>query len=500
MTTAAQRGTTTVSDKAVRRIAERAATEALPGTAGATKGSATVRGRRAEVAVEVPLPYPAPLADTARRVQDHVARRTAQLTGLDLRAPHIGVTSLTPARAESPPADTPLAEDTPAGSTGRTPLRWWSQRRLPMALLTLSAAVACGALAFDLVLVHTGHRPPAAWRTATLDWLSRHGPSATASTVGAVAVALLGVVLIVLAVTPGRRGLLTVTSGSPRLVTAVDRSALASLVEDAVRDTDGIGPVRVRAGRRRVTVRAGLAFGDRDRARSAVRDAARRVLEGCDLRRTPRLRVTVRPEPVWDDATAPAGPPPSADLDERSPDADGSPPGLGGAKIDLDRTPTADPDRTPTIDLDKKGADQGIYPANRGSDSGNRGSGPATARETPTDPQPTDPGNSPTVPGHRRPGSALAPTPDSDPRSTTPDRLASPHSPPAPAPDHPQTDTGRPHLTPDQPQTDTDRPHLTPDDPHLAPDHPQATHDRPHTTSDPNGSDPNGSDPEGASR
>ncbi|MFJ8278880.1 DUF6286 domain-containing protein [Streptomyces griseoviridis] len=481
MTTAAQRGTTTVSDKAVRRIAERAATEALPGTAGATKGSATVRGRRAEVAVEVPLPYPAPLADTARRVQDHVARRTAQLTGLDLRAPHIGVTSLTPARAESPPADTPLAEDTPAGSTGRTPLRWWSQRRLPMALLSLSAAVACGALAFDLVLVHTGHRPPAAWRTATLDWLSRHGPSATASTVGAVAVALLGVVLIVLAVTPGRRGLLTVTSGSPRLVTAVDRSALASLVEDAVRDTDGIGPVRVRAGRRRVTVRAGLAFGDRDRARCAVRDAARRVLEGCDLRRTPRLRVTVRPEPVWDDATAPAGTPPSADLDERSPDADGSPPGLGGAKIDLDRTPTADPDRTPTIDLDKKGADQGIYPANRGSDSANRGSGPATARETPTDPRPTAPGHPPTVPGHRRPGSALVPTPDSDPSSTTPDRLASPHSPPAPAPDHPQTDTDRPHLTPDRP--------------HLTPDHPQATHDRPHITSD-----PNGSDPEGASR
>ncbi|MEV8605216.1 DUF6286 domain-containing protein [Streptomyces griseoviridis] len=487
MTTAAQRGTTTVSDKAVRRIAERAATEALPGTAGATKGSATVRGRRAEVAVEVPLPYPAPLADTARRVQDHVARRTAQLTGLDLRAPHIGVTSLTPARAESPSADTPLAEDTPAGSTGRTPLRWWSQRRLPMALLTLSAAIACGALAFDLVLVHTGHRPPAAWRTATLDWLSRHGPSATASTVGAVAVALLGVVLIVLAVTPGRRGLLTVTSGSPRLITAVDRSALASLVEDAVRDTDGIGPVRVRAGRRRVTVRAGLAFGDRDRARSAVRDAARRVLEGCDLRRTPRLRVTVRPEPVWDDGTAPAaGPPPSADLDERSPDADGSPPGLGGAKIDLDRTPTADPDRTPTIDLDKKDADQGIYPANRGSDSGNRGSGPATVRETPTDPRPTDPrptapGHPPTVPGHRRPGSALVPTPDSDPSSTIPDRLASPHSPPAPASDHPQTDT--------------DRPHLTPDDPHLAPDRPQATHDRPHITSD-----PNGSDPEGASR
>ncbi|MEV7433693.1 DUF6286 domain-containing Asp23/Gls24 family envelope stress response protein [Streptomyces griseoviridis] len=495
MTTAAQRGTTTVSDKAVRRIAERAATEALPGTAGATKGSATVRGRRAEVAVEVPLPYPAPLADTARRVQDHVARRTAQLTGLDLRAPHIGVTSLTPARAESPPADTP-AEDTPAGSTGRTPLRWWSQRRLPMALLTLSAAVACGALAFDLVLVHTGHRPPAAWRTATLDWLSRHGPSAAASTVGAVAVALLGVVLIVLAVTPGRRGLRTVTSGSPRLVTAVDRSALASLVEDAVRDTDGIGPVRVRAGRRRVTVRAGLAFGDRDRARSAVRDAARRVLEGCDLRRTPRLRVTVRPEPVWDDATAPAGPPPSADLDRTPPDADSRPPDLEGAKIDPDRTPTADPHRTPTIDLDKKGADQGIYPANRGSDSGNRGSGPATARETPTaprltDPRPTAPGHPPTVPGHRRPGPALVPTPDSDPRSTTPDRLASPHSPhspSAPAPDHPQTDTDRPHLTPD-------RPHRTPDDPHLAPDHPQATHDRPHTTSD-----PNGSDPEGASR
>ncbi|MER7969800.1 DUF6286 domain-containing protein [Streptomyces sp. NPDC096080] len=413
MTTAARRGTTTVSDRAVRRIAERAATEVLPGTAGATRGSATVRGRRAEVAVEVPLPYPAPLADTARRVQDHVAHRTAHLTGLDLRAPRVGVTSLTPARAELP------VEGAAVEAAGRTPLRWWSQRRLPIALLTLPAAVACGALAFDLVLVHTGHQPPAPWRTAALDWLSTHGPSATASTVGAAALGVLGVVLITLAVTPGRRGLLTVTSGAPRLVTAVDRSALSSLVGDAVRDTDGVGQVRVRVGRRRVTVRAGLAFGDRDRAREAVRDAARRVLEGCALRRTPRLRVTVRPQPIWDGAPAPAAPP-AVDLTKRG--AAPAPGDTGSGESTTGQVERGE-GSTGSVETD--------------IESGNRGIDPATARTATT-------GRPPTVPGHRPAPTERLPA----------DRL--------PVPDRPATESDRPHpagLSPTPP----DRPHTAPD-------------------------------------
>ncbi|MDQ1033900.1 putative alkaline shock family protein YloU [Streptomyces sp. V3I8] len=333
MTGAGLRGTLTVSDKAVRKIAERAATEAAasPGT-GAVKGSAGVNGRRADVSVDVTLPYPAPLPEAVRRLQQHVTARTHQLTGLDISTARVGVTALVPvpAMAATVPLDNatvpldnatvPLDKvsldrlsrsqvfaDEPSvdgniRSPGavRTPRRWWSQRRLPTMLVTLAATVVCGALAVDLLLVHAAHRSPATWRTGTLDWLSQRGPGDPTVMACVAAVAVLGLLLIVLALAPGHRGLLTVTAPDPRLRTALDRTAVASLIRDSVGATRGIGPVKVRVGRHRVTVRAGLAFGDRSLAHDEVRRAAHRALAGCELRRVPRLRVKVRPDPAWD--------------------------------------------------------------------------------------------------------------------------------------------------------------------------------------------------------
>ncbi|MER5949455.1 DUF6286 domain-containing Asp23/Gls24 family envelope stress response protein [Streptomyces sp. NPDC001904] len=301
MTTAAGRGTTVVSERAVRKIAERAAVEAVPAGArrgeDTAKGSATVRGRRADVALEVALPCQASLSDTVRRVQSHVADRTRELTGLHVDAPRVGVTALLPAR---PGWSAPLPDAQLSG--GRTPLRWWSPRRLPTGLCTLALTALCGALALDLVLVHLAHRPAAPWRTESVHWLTGHGSADPAVRMGAVLLAVLGIGMIFLALAPGRRGLLTVSSSDPRVRAAVDRAAVALLVRDAVSDVPGIGPVRVRVRRRRAAVRARLAFGPRDTARDAVREAARAVLDGCDLRRPLKLRVRVRPDESWEPA------------------------------------------------------------------------------------------------------------------------------------------------------------------------------------------------------
>ncbi|MBK3576461.1 hypothetical protein JHN63_22145 [Streptomyces sp. MBT65] len=102
-----------------------------------------------------------------------------------------------------------------------------------MTLLTLAATVAAGALTVDMVMVHTAHRPAAAWRTGTLHWAAEHAPGEPAVIGGSGAVAVLGLLLIVLALTPGHRGLLTIACG-PRLGAAVDRRAVAALVRDAV--------------------------------------------------------------------------------------------------------------------------------------------------------------------------------------------------------------------------------------------------------------------------
>lgn len=308
MTTPAQRGTTVVSDKAVRKVAERAAAEIAPARrtgGGPVKGTATVRGRRADVSVEVCLPYPTPLPETVRRLQSHVTSRTGELTGLDIGTARVGVTALLPAPAVADRAG--AAAEAPAGPA-RTPLRWWAQRRVPMALLTLVATGACGALALDLVLVHLAHRRAASWRTGLMDGLSRHGPGDPAVAVGGGVLAVLGLLMILLALTPGRRGLLPMVSPHPRVGAAVDRSAVALTVRDSVGDVQGIDSVRVRVRRRRIKVRAQLAFGARDMARRAAEDAIRRALEDCRLGRAPKPRLKVRPCPAWEPGPDTSGP------------------------------------------------------------------------------------------------------------------------------------------------------------------------------------------------
>ncbi|MHC5257851.1 DUF6286 domain-containing protein [Streptomyces sp. UC4497] len=299
MTEAAERGTTVVADRVVGKIAGRAAGEATAAPVRSGAGSATVSGRRADVGVKVALPFPAPLPEAARQVQDHVAHRTSELTGLHVRTARVHVTGLHPLTA----AVTAVAAADPAAthqvSGSRTPLRWWSPRRLPTALLALTAAIACGALAVDLIRVHAAHLPAASWRTQAVHWLERHGPDAPFVGIAAGALAVLGILMIALAVSPGRRGLLTVTSPGAGLRAAMDRTAIALVVRDAVGDVPGISTVRVRVRRRRVVVRAQLAFGDRAIARRDVQAAAHAVLDGCCLRRPPRLRVKVRPDSAW---------------------------------------------------------------------------------------------------------------------------------------------------------------------------------------------------------
>ncbi|MEU5244582.1 DUF6286 domain-containing Asp23/Gls24 family envelope stress response protein [Streptomyces asoensis] len=343
MTAAAARGTTTVSPRAVRRIAERAAAETLPRPGGApgarssrtarTDGparpdwtgrpvpaarvAASVHGNGAQLALGVTLPYPAPLAETVKNLQRHVAQRTGQLTGLDVADARVTVTALAPSLLPHPP----LPPSAGAGPGTRTPRRRWSGRRVPVTLLTAAAAVGTGALALDLVRVHTAHQAPAAWRTGAVHWLSGHGPGDPAVVAGGALLALAGVWMAVLALTPGRRRRSTLLTPAPRVEAAMDRSAVEALLRDAVGDVEGVTAVRVRASRRRAVVRAPLAFGDRAAAHAAVTAAARDALAACRLRRTPRLRILVIPQPLWHPPTPDTTTPPPVPDTETAPPA-----------------------------------------------------------------------------------------------------------------------------------------------------------------------------------
>ncbi|WP_223772736.1 DUF6286 domain-containing protein [Streptomyces sp. 135] len=336
----AERGATTVAERAVRRIAERAATEALaPGEVQVSRGSAVVRGRRARVGVAVTLPYPAVLDEAGERVRSHVADRTARLTGLAVPSARVRIRELRvreEVRGEGEKEQSGEAEGTadgahgPSGAVAASPKRAresaavgrarrpWSQRRALAGALAFACAGVCGLFLYDVVSVHAAGRPPARWRDRLMEWLATHGPDGGAwpGVALAAAVFLLGVWLLVLALTPGRRRELPMAGASPEVRAVLDRRAVAVLLRDAVAELPGITRVRVRVGRRGARVRAGLAFGPLESARRAVAETAEEALAACGLARPPRLRVRVRAEPAWH---APA--PPEADV---APAADAS--------------------------------------------------------------------------------------------------------------------------------------------------------------------------------
>ncbi|MER7764112.1 DUF6286 domain-containing protein [Streptomyces sp. NPDC097619] len=297
MTAPAGRGATVIADEVVRKIARQAATEALPtGAPSVSAGSAAIHGRTAQVSLRVALPYPAPLAEDAHRLQRHVASRTAQLTGLDITSSRLVVTRLT--AGGTPPAAAP-AEAPITVPPVRTPRRRWSPRSVPATLLILAIWAACAAVTAELVRVRLLDLAPAVRRIRAVDWIADHHAGDFAVGVGALAAVAVGAWLLVSAVTPGRRRELTVVPLGPRLTATIDRSTVAALVRDAVGEVEDISVVSVRAGRRRLTVRARSASGDTGEARRQAVAATERILSACRLRRTLRHRVSVTPDPAW---------------------------------------------------------------------------------------------------------------------------------------------------------------------------------------------------------
>ncbi|PVC82517.1 DUF6286 domain-containing protein [Streptomyces sp. CS131] len=305
MIPAAARGTTTVSARAVARIAQQAATE-TPNAVGTVRGTATVRGQRAEVSVRLGLPWPADLGRRAGEVQRHVAARTGELTGLSVRVARLRV-----ARLQRPTGGTVVFETTaPAARGRRVPRRWWSARPIPVVVTALLGASAAGLLTADMASVHLFGNAPAAWRSSLVDRLATTSPAAGSVTVAAAAMAVAGLWLLLLACTPGLRKRHVVAGFGVGRSIALDRAAVASVVRDRVLDTDGVDSVRVRVGRRRVRVRADLAFGDRSAAREQAGAAARDALADCRLNRPLRVALRLRTTRTWDPTPPAPGPVP----------------------------------------------------------------------------------------------------------------------------------------------------------------------------------------------
>ncbi|MFE3174708.1 Asp23/Gls24 family envelope stress response protein [Amycolatopsis sp. NPDC059235] len=113
---AGERGSLTISEHAVERLAARAAgeIERVGGAAGRTLGislggealdrsaktSVRIAGGEVELDVRISLEYPAPVGATTERVHGHLRGRVEELTGMPVRRVGITVTALHAEAAE----------------------------------------------------------------------------------------------------------------------------------------------------------------------------------------------------------------------------------------------------------------------------------------------------------------------------------------------------------------------------------------------------------------
>ncbi|MFJ9344509.1 DUF6286 domain-containing protein [Streptomyces sp. NPDC101733] len=193
---------------------------------------------------------------------------------------------LTSRRVEQP-GKQPAAERRP------TP-RPWSARRVPAALTALLVGAAAGILLFDVVRVRAG-QTAAAWRERLSDELATRPVDDIWLRVGAAAIAVLGLWMLVMALTHGLRHKLPLMTPDAQTHAVLDRDAAELLLRDAAMRVPGVSAARVRIVRNRVGARADVRYRAPADVKADLLVALPTELDRLALARPPRLAVKVRP-------------------------------------------------------------------------------------------------------------------------------------------------------------------------------------------------------------
>jgi hypothetical protein len=170
--------------------------------------------------------------------------------------------------------------------------RFWSRRRVPAALLALLFLAGTGLLLYDIVAVRADH-PAMRWRRELARGLAERPLDDTAVLVGAGVAAALGLWLLVLAATPGQRGLLPMRRTHPDVRAGIERTAAAMMLRDRAMDVPGVQSVRVRMRRSKVKVRAVSHFRELDDVRDDLDTTMADGIHDLGLTREPGLSVHV---------------------------------------------------------------------------------------------------------------------------------------------------------------------------------------------------------------
>ncbi|MEV8536951.1 DUF6286 domain-containing protein [Streptomyces sp. NPDC051211] len=170
--------------------------------------------------------------------------------------------------------------------------RFWSARRLPAALAALVLLAASAVLLYDLVAVRA-ERPAMRWRRELARLLDDHTLAEAGVLAGGVAAVLAGLWLLLLAFTPGLRGVLPMRGPDPDTRAGIGRKAAGLVLRDRAMEVSGVQSVRVRTGRTRVVVRADSHFRELDDVRADLGQVLAVGIEELGLAHEPHLHVRV---------------------------------------------------------------------------------------------------------------------------------------------------------------------------------------------------------------
>ncbi|GAA5022384.1 DUF6286 domain-containing protein [Streptomyces siamensis] len=199
------------------------------------------------------------------------------------------------ADTERPDRHAPEAQPLPPDDGGPGSPRLWSPRRVPAAVVAVVTLCVSGALLYDVIAVRAG-QPVGAWRTRLAHELATRPVDDPWLLTGGVVAAVLGLWLLVLALTPGMRRLLPLRTpeGCAEMGAWLDRRGAELLLRDAALRVPGVSRARVRVGRHRVSARADVRFRDPETVRGELAQALHEQCRQLALAHTPRLAVRTR--------------------------------------------------------------------------------------------------------------------------------------------------------------------------------------------------------------
>ncbi|MET9855349.1 DUF6286 domain-containing protein [Streptomyces sp. NPDC006450] len=170
--------------------------------------------------------------------------------------------------------------------------RFRSPRRFPAAVGAFAVLGVAGLFLYDLAAVRA-QRPGMRWREELSRALERHTPADPGVLIVGGVLAAAGALLLLYALTPGLRGILTMRSGHAEVRGGLERKAAAQILRDRVMEVAGVRSVRVSVGRSRLGVRAVSHFRELDDVRADL-DAVLAVgVEELGLAHALRPRVRV---------------------------------------------------------------------------------------------------------------------------------------------------------------------------------------------------------------